>query len=95
MELNQRQRQLGEVLKQPFGDFFRNHLDPQEFGLTTVIDVIVSPNLAKVEIWLSCLGTAKGDLEKRLEQYVPELIKIVHRHIHQRRKLHLAFRIAD
>lgn len=94
MELKRRQRQVGAVLKEAIAEAINRHLDQTQFGLITVIDVIVSGNRAKVEIWVSALKNS-NHLGEGLVVILPLITESIHHHIHLKRKLYVTFKVAN
>ena len=94
MEQKRRQKQLGQVLKRSISEFLNVHLHGAGSGLATVIDVIVTPNLAKIEIWISSIGCDVNQLKNDLNALLPEIRQVIHRHLHLRKPVFIEFKVA-
>jgi len=93
MEKNRRQKQVGSVLKRAISEYLEGALDFEAFGLVTVIDVTISPQRSKADIWVSALQS-NAKLQGNLDSLIHGVSQVIQKYIHAKRRVEIEFHIA-
>lgn len=88
--MSHRNEQVAQELLKAFAIIIPEYLNPEQYGMVTVTDVVVTTGLEQATLFISSLQHGRG-AAKELNQKIPQMLKDVHRIVRLRKIPKLTF----